>query len=128
MDNLITEVAQHLHNQGIGVLGTSLFRNYLPDRDSSFAISVIDTGGVEPDIDLPTKEPTFQIYIYATTYSVGKAKLTLVRSALHQKYNTQLVPDGNFYFYINAISEGGYLGRDEKGRDLFSMNFRTLIR
>lgn len=124
---LIEELAQHIHNQGIGSLATNLFRNYLPDSPD-IAMCVIDTGGTQPDEYLPTKEPTFQVYIRNTTYSAGKTKLDAIRSAFHQQQNVSLINGETFFYFIMAISEGGYLGRDERGRDLFSINFRCRTR
>lgn len=128
MSEIIGDVATYLQAQGIGTVGTDIFKSYLPDTADA-VIAILDTGGVEPDIDLPTKSPTFQIFIRAATYSAGKSKLDSIRSALHQKRNTNLNVDGaNYYYYIYEISEGGHLGRNDKGLDEFSVNFRCLIR
>lgn len=130
---LIDDVAQHLHNQGIASLGTTLFQSYMPDKGGDTEnydnlVAVYDTGGLLPDPYLPTKEPTFQIMIRNTSYATGKSKLDAVRTALHQQQNVQLVPNGTFFYFILAQSEGGHLGRDESGRDLFSINFRCRTR
>lgn len=126
---LIQEVAQHLHNQGIGSLASTLFYSYLPDISSgTFSITVLDRGGLMPDKDLPTKEPTFQIFITASDYVTGKAKLDAVRTALHQKKNTQLIPGGTYFYFILAQAEGGHLGRGENGKDQFSINFHARTR
>ncbi len=123
----IEDVAQHLHNQGIGVLGTSLFKSYMPETPDN-AIAVIATGGTKPDEYLPLKSPTFQVLIRNTDYQAGDAKLQAVRTALHQKINTLLI-DGGIYFYkILAIAEGGPIGRDENARDSFSINFQCETR
>lgn len=126
---LIAEVAQHLHNQSIGSLASNLHYSYLPDTDTgSFSITVLDRGGLLPDSDIPTKEPTFQIYIKAQDYETGKAKLDAVRLALHQKKNVQLVPGGIYFYFILAMAEGGHLGRGENGKDEFSINFHARTR
>lgn len=127
MSLVIDDVIQHLHNNSIASSGVSLFRSYVPESPNA-VVSVIDTGGLSPDIDLPLKEPTFQVYIRNTNYSLGKAKLDSVRTLLHQKRNIQLVPNGNYFYFIYALAEGGHLGRDDNGRDLFSINFRAKIR
>lgn len=119
---IIDDIAQHLHNQSIASLGTSLFKGYLPD-DPDTCIAVLDTGGVLPSRDIPTKKPTFQVFIRATSYAAGKGKLDAVRAALHQQRNLQLIPSGTYFYYIYALAEGGHLGRDDNGLDLFSINF-----
>lgn len=124
---LISDVAQHLHNQGIASLATNLFYGYLPDEPDN-CIAVLDTGGSEPDNYLPTKEPTFQVFIRWASYSTGKAKLDAIRTALHKQENTQLIPSGEYFYFILAMSEGGHLGRDESARDTFSINFHCRTR
>lgn len=124
---LIADIAQHLHNEGIAVLGTNLFYSYLPESPDA-CVSVLDTGGLEPDKYLPTKEPTFQVFIRSTSYALGRAKLDLVRDALNKVSGEDLGVGGTFFLYIFAISEGGHLGRDDANRDLFSINFKCRTR
>jgi hypothetical protein len=127
--NIRTDIAQHLHNQAIGVLDSTLFDSMLPDIGTgTFSMAVIDTGGMLPDIDLPTDRPTFQILIRSTTYAIGKAKLDAVFSALHKQMNKTLVPNGTYFYWIRANSRGGHLGRNDNDQDEFSINFNTLIR
>lgn len=127
MSLLIDDIGQDLHNQAIGVLGTTLFKTYLPESPDA-ALAVLDTGGIAPSVDLPIKEPTFQIFIRSTSYALGRAKLDLIRARYHQQRAVQLVPNGIYFYYIYAIAEGGHLGKDESGRDLFSINFRCKTR
>lgn len=122
---LIEEIATLMQTAGIGTLGTNLYVSYLP-ADICPAIAVIDTGGMTPDIDLPTKEPTFQVFIRDASYEAGKAKLDAVRALLHQKRNGTLTT--TYYYYIYALAEGGHIGRNEAGQDEFSINFKILTR
>lgn len=124
---LIDELTQHIYNQGIAVLGSTLFGSHLPPEPEA-AIAVIDTGGLEPDMDLPTRHPTFQVFIRSTTYATGKVKLELIRSTFHQIANTTLIPGGTYFYYIFAISEGGHLGKNPEGLHEFSINFRARTR
>jgi hypothetical protein len=124
---IISDVGDYLEVNGIGTLGTNLFKSYLPDNANA-GIAVLDTGGLKPDVDLPTKSPTFQILIKSTTYSSGKAKLDSVRSLLHRKFNSELVAGQNYFYYILAQSEGGHLGKNERGLHEFSINFYCLTR
>lgn len=122
MPVVIDDVAQYLHNNSVASLGTSLFKSYVPETPDA-VVAVMDTGGVKPSIDIPSKDPTFQVFIRSTNYSTGKTKLDLVRSLLHKQMNTQLIANGVYFYFIHALSEGGHLGRDENGKDLFSINF-----
>lgn len=123
--SVITEIADYLEDEGVGTLGTNLFYSYMPENINT-GISVLDTGGMTPDPYLPTHEPTFQIFIRATSYDAGKALLESVRDALHRLTNTTL--GSTHYYFILAMSEGGHIGRDETGRDEFSINFRCRTR
>lgn len=122
---LIDDIAQHLHNQSIGVLASTLFKSYLPDDTSkSFMIGVFDTGGPEPDRELPIENPTFQILIRCDDYSTGKTKLDAIKTALHRKTNTNLgVSTTKYYYFIYALSDGGHLGQNDRGQEEFSINF-----
>jgi len=125
MAYLLDDIAQKLTDSGVGTIGTNIFKSYMPDTVDT-GICVLDTGGPMPDKELPTKSPTFQVFIRAADYITGRAKLDAVRSALHQTKNTTL---GNtFFYYISAQSGGGHIGRNERGLDEFSINFICLTR
>jgi hypothetical protein len=122
---IITDLAQYLVTQGVGTLGSSIFASYLPDNVDT-GLCVIDTGGVAPDVDLPTRKKTFQVFIRGANYTTGQSLLDNVRGELHQLANTQI---GDYYFYyILALSDGGHIGKNERGLDEFSINFTALIR
>jgi hypothetical protein len=121
--SLVSEIAQHIHNQGLGTLSTDLFYGYVPAEPDA-CIAVLDTGGMEPDTELPISNPTFQVLVRSTSYSLGRSKLDQIRDVLHKVQNEQLVGDGEYYYFIFALSEGGHIGRDENARDMFSINFR----
>lgn len=127
MPVVIDDVVQHLHNQGIGVRGTNLFRGYLPESPAA-CIAVLDTGGLAVGTDVEIHEPTFQVFVRSTTYSLGRAKLDSIRAALHNQKNTRLVPNGVYFYTIFAITEGGHVGRDDNGNDMFSINFQCKTR
>ncbi len=125
MAYLIDDIAQYLVDSGIGTIGTDIFKSYMPDAVDT-GLAVLDTGGPQPDKELPTKSPTFQIFIRGADYITGRALLDSVRTALHQVKNTTI---GNtFFYYMLAQSEGGHIGRNERGLDEFSINFVCLTR
>lgn len=122
---LIDDIGQYLEDAGIGTQGTDIFISHKQDAGDT-VISVLDTGGIKPDVYIPTKEPTFQIFIHAPTYTEGKTLLDSVRDTLHRVFNTTI---GNTYVYfIEALSEGGHIGRNERGLDEFSINFHAKTR
>lgn len=122
---IIEDLAQYLEDEGIGTQGTDIFAGYFPDSVNT-GLCVIDTGGVVADIDLPTRAKTIQIFVRGATYEDGQNLIDAVRDLLHQLANTQI---GSYYFYyILALSDGGHIGRNDRGLDEFSINFTALIR
>jgi len=119
---LIEQVGQYLEDQGIGTVATDIFLGYQPDTPDN-CIAVILTSGNTPSIDIPTKEPRFQILIRNTNYETGDGKLTTIRNTLHQFRNGYLQSGETYFYYIYAVNEGGAIGRDVNGRDEFSINF-----
>ena len=119
---VIDDVASYLATNSVGTVCTDLFKGYLPESPNA-CVAVLDTGGSQPNPDIPTKEPTFQVMIRSTNYTLGRSKLDTIRSLLHRQANVELVSGQTYFYFILAISEGGHLGRDDNGRDLFSINF-----
>lgn len=117
---LVDDITAQLVSDGVGTLGTDLFETFLPGEiDNGFV--VIETGGMEPDKELGIHTPTFQVLIRSKSYSNGRNRLTSVYNSLHQIYNKQI--GGTYFFFILAQTEGGHIGRDDNGRDQFSINF-----
>ncbi len=118
----IDDIATYLQTNGIGTIGTDLFKGYLPDTESGTHIGVYDTGGPAPDVDLTSlKNPTMQILVRSNSYSAGKTKIEAIRNLLHGVINTTI--GSTFVLFMNAQSEGGHIGRNQRGQDEFSINF-----
>lgn len=125
MSTIIGDIATYLQTAGLGTVGTDIFASYTPDAADNI-ICVLDTGGTMPDPYIPTKSPTFQVFVRASDYETGRAKLDQVRATLHKLVNTTV--GSTYFYYILAQSEGGSIGRNERGLDEFSMNFICLAR
>lgn len=117
---LTTEIANLLQAQAVGTPGTSIFEGYLPD-DPDACLAIFDTGGLPPDRDLPVADPTFQVLVRSTSLPLVRAKVDAVVTALHQLSNESL--GGTHYYYIFLMGEPAHIGRDQKGRDEYSINF-----
>lgn len=124
---LIEQVGQYLEDQGVGTVGTNIFLGYQPETPDN-CVAVILTAGSTPSIDIPTKEPRFQILIRNTNHETGNNKLNTIRDLLHQFKNSELVSGQTYFYYIFAVNEGGTIGRDPNGRDEWSINFYTKTR
>lgn len=127
MSILINDVADYLEDRGVGTVATDIFCGFLPSSPNT-CMAVLDTGGLRPEPYIPTKEPTFQVFIRSIDYLTGKALLDSVRDELHRKANVSLIAGQTYFYFILAISEGGHVGRDDQGRDLFSINFQCRTR
>lgn len=128
MGYLIDEIAQYLITNGAGTaLGTDVFEGYLPP-DPDVAYTILDTSGRTPSIYVPLKNPTFQVLIRDVVYNSGKDTLNSIFSLLHNFYMNSFIVNGIFVLRCNAVSQGGHIGQDPKGRDLFSINFETETR
>lgn len=121
----LSDITDRLQTLSLGTVGTDLFQGHLPN-DPVNCIAVMNTGGTAPDMDIPTKSPTFQVFVRHTDYATGEARVTKVRNELHRIANTTY--GSTYFYYILALSEGGHIGQDEQGAYEFSINFRALIR
>lgn len=117
---LISDIADYLEDNSLGTVGVDIFYSHLPDAGNS-CIAVYDTGGPQPEADIPTKSPTFQVFIRSTDYNTGRGILDSVRSLLHRQSGATI--GSTYFFFILAQSEGGHLGRNERGLEEFSINF-----
>jgi len=102
--------------------GTNLFKARLSDKPDNQVV-IYATGGIEPDRYLPTADPTFQLYVRNLSYANGWDICEELVQLLHQRTNEELVVGGNYYYYIFLMNEPQHIGRDDKGRHEFSINF-----
>lgn len=125
---IIDEVAEYLEGELTGyTIGTNLFKAFQPDEPDN-CITILDTGGATPDRYLPTAEPTFQILVRNIQYPDAGTICKAIVSALHNKYNLELVSGETYFYAINLMGEPGYIDKDNKNRYEFSMNFISHIR
>jgi hypothetical protein len=107
--------------------GTNLFKSRQTDSPNDQVV-VYDTGGFEPDHYLPTAKPTFQVLVRSTSYATGAGYVDEIVEALHQLANVTLVTHSIYFYYIFLMNEPSHIGRDDKGRHEFSINFVCEIR
>lgn len=124
---MISEIATYLDSLEILDKGTDLFISRQSDSPDNQVV-IYNTGGLEPDRYLPTADPTFQIIVRNVNYQNGQNKVNEIVEALHQLVNIQLEKDGTYFFFIMLMSEPAHIGRDDKGRHEFSINFVCKIR
>lgn len=118
---LSENLATYLASNGQGTLGSSIFLGSMPDTSSN-AILLEDTGGLEPNRYITIKKNTVQVTIRNKSYRTGITKANAIYDLLHQSYDQTNI-GGEDVMLIEALSEPNYLGKDESGRYLFSVNF-----
>lgn len=122
---LAIDLAQYLAANGLGTIGQDLFVSFQPPTPDE-CVSVYDTGGYAPDVEVPLRDPTFQVLCRAPDYPVAMAKAQAVFDLLHAKSNYQL---GSSWVYLSrAEQEPTPLGPDENGRHEVSVNFHFKTR
>lgn len=122
----IDDLAIQLANDTGYSVGNKLFKGNLPPIPDQ-AVAILNTIGQAPDPYLPeTSSPMFQVLVRDNSYPSGVSILAKVRQSLEAK--TPQTIGSTYFFYILAISEGGWIGRDDVGRDMWSINFKCQIR
>ncbi len=123
--DFLGQLADHLESHGVGVAngaGVTIFAGSYPDEPDNIVALLGLPGADQPNKDVPDFEyPHFQIMVRNTGYEAGAGKLREVRELLHDQLAVELV---NFYVLrIQAQQDGYPIGKDEKGRYEFSINF-----
>lgn len=119
---IIDDVYTYLIAEVSGLTANNTFKSFMPDSPGN-CVCVYNTGGAEPNRDIPTGDPTFQILVRNRDYLLGHALMIEIVGELHQKKNIELVAGENYFYNIMLMGEPGHLGRDKKKRDEFSVNF-----
>lgn len=118
------DFATYLADNGIGTLGTDVFYSNQPDNDS--CVTVMDTGGLEPNRYLPHADATFQVLVRDTHYDDAVTTAETIVSLLND--NNHVTIGDNYHYFIFLLTEPTSIGRDAKGRDEISINFITRYR
>lgn len=121
MSYVITDIYDYLVESGIT---ESVYCGYRPNTTEN-SIFVIDRGGNTENWS-EIRIVDFQVFIKTTSQDAGDNLVREIRDILNIR-NKQLGDYSYYYFYILENS-GGYLGTDENGFNLFSLNFRCKLK
>lgn len=124
---IIDDIYTYLGEETSLTCGTNLFKSRQTDSPNDQVV-IYDTGGFESDHYLPVAKPTFQVLVRSTKYATGADYVDEIVKALHQLTNTELVTGSKYFYYIFLLNEPSHIGRDDKGRHEFSINFMCEIR
>lgn len=126
--NLAEQIARFLESRGIGAFseaGGNLFLENLPPQPD-FAIMVRHTGGYVPD-GTRLVQPTFQVVVRHPDLRTAIDTADAVHAAL--RFHTGPLVDGQSEVSIVWPLQDApvYIGRDENGRHLHSINIRLRV-
>jgi len=132
--SIITEVMLYLANKGIVQYSATggdnnVFMGRLPAEPSS-AIAINPSGGYNASIKHDYDSPTIQILIRGTIDPrVGYEKALQIYDALHGFGSDRFIEGGHWVVKCEGIqSEPVYIGQDENGRHMYTLNFALEIK
>lgn len=122
---MITDLATHLQNEGVGTIGTTIFQGRLPDQpDECIAITkyVGDPNRLHGNTNLPADERgNLQVLIRAARDDTASAATLAdsVYDAVHFRHETL---NGSRYDWSEANHTPAQLNRDENDRPIWVVN------
>jgi hypothetical protein len=130
---ILDAVASHLQANGIGVVGTNIFKGFLPDSPD-FAISLHEYPGRPADKTFGTtiliENARFQIIVRsnresngANAYSDARTKAEAIQTLLDGAGTLTLT--GVVYYYIQSLQPPFMLQRDENERVIIATNYEA---
>jgi hypothetical protein len=127
MKPMTEDVLEILTDSGAAALGLTFKSNLFvasEPAEPDAVVTLYDTGGYDPDIHVTLDRPTLQIKARNNSYLAGYAVLEAVRRYLATQLNRTV--SGTRYLAFWPVGDINALGRDEKNRALFTINFRTM--
>lgn len=126
----LDEIASYLEAQGVGVVGTSIFKGSKANVPTGAGpyLSLTETGGSAPTRvhnkrGANTQRPTAQILVRAQNYLVARSMSKAAYEALDGVFNTVL--SGVFYQSITTRQEPTDIGLDAEKRPMISFNIQA---
>lgn len=120
------EIAEWFATQGLGTFGTDIFAGQLPPSPDT-AVAVIMFGGATPltafGEPLAIQRPAVQVMARGASYALGRDKIEIAYRAMCA-INNMLIEG---VWYMGSVTyPPSYIGTDDNGRALFSMNAELL--
>lgn len=121
--SVMDDIASYLQTGGAGTVGTDIFKGNMPDSPDE-CLAVYAYAGDVPDKSIDIERPSVQIKTRALTagdaLDLAEQALAVLHKATSQTIN------GVLYYYISANQSPAHLGRDEKGRYMYAVNFNIV--
>lgn len=133
---LTEDIVAHLVADAVGVAGhidavtklitpstATIFESTLPALPND-CMAVFAYGGTPPSVDAAVEYPSVQVRVRATSHDTAYDNAYAVMKSLHTLTRTTI--NGTLYYWIAAKQSPSSLGRDEKGRYLYVVNFDAM--
>ena len=122
MNSAAEDIKDYLVDQGVGTLKTDLFVGDMPNTPDA-CVSIVDSPGLSPELRYEWERPGIQILTRASIggYRSAYTKAKLVYDTLHGTTNETI--NATIYKLIAAAHSPLYVGKDEKNRPMWSINF-----
>lgn len=122
-----TEIAAYVQTQGLGTLGTNLFKERMPASPDT-AIAIFSTGGILADPKEGYDYPTIQIMTRADDPAVAYNNLAAIYNVL-QGLNNVTLASGTYLLHMWALqSQPINIGLDAEERTRFTQNYQLEVR
>ena len=133
MGGLLADVKTFLDDGGIFLQPefassdiTDIYLGSMPNNPDN-AVAIYSTGGFPRDLSgTMVEEPTVMVKVRHTSYPSGEGVCNRIKDSLHGKDNQTV----NSHDILLIAQQGDILdlGRDERNRQMWSMNFRLYYR
>lgn len=123
--NLLDSIAEYLEDEGIGTMGTDIFKGELP-YDVDDCISLQFSPSPNPNKAIPYYDQTVDIWARYKYFDTGRDQLQAIMDLLHQKESYDI---NSYHVYLSfALGLIDDLGRDVERRHLFKLSLSFIYR
>lgn len=108
---------------GFGTFQTDLFIGGLPETGNDLCISIMDIGGMSPELNYEWTRPAIQVQVRSKAggYLDAYTKISAIAGLLHGKQETI---NGVVYKLIQQEGDISHIHTDEKRRSLWTTRFQ----
>lgn len=126
MANILDELATYLAANGVGTVEVDIFEGLMPDSPEApdALVALFEYPGGPVTAVNTVEQRAIQARTRAKTYDDAKNKCELIYGLLHSMHETEL--SGTRFLLILAKQPPFSLGRDDRERHEFAVNFRVL--
>jgi hypothetical protein len=124
---LLDELADYLSTNGLGTVGTNLFKGFLPDETNE-AGAIYETGGFFPVRGFASgpgqakaERPRVQVVFRSTSYQSARTKADTAFKLLDGLGDVTL--SGTRYLWVGAVHSPFLMARDQNQRVLIACNY-----